>query len=210
MILYLHGLDSSGASAKAQALRAGLAPLPVLTPTYPAHRPAQAVAELSARLETLCAAGPVALAGSSMGGFYGQYLARRFPVRHLYLINPALRPWELLPRFLGPRQSATGECYELRPEHAGATRPYGVERVDDGVPTTLFLDRGDETIDYRIALNLYAHQGRLLVFDGGSHGFDHLPEAIALLRLDYGLLSLPGGRQCSAPPDRCPPRSPGC
>jgi predicted esterase YcpF (UPF0227 family) len=187
-LLYLHGLDSSAASAKALALRSGLAPLPVLAITYPAHQPAQAVAQLSTWIGELCAAGPVALVGSSMGGFYGQYLARQFPVRHLYLINPALRPWELLPRFLGSRQvAATGECYELRPEHAAATRPYGVEGVNDEVPTTLFLDRGDEVIDYRTALAIYADQGRLVVFDGGSHAFEHLAEAIALMRVDLGL-----------------------
>jgi len=68
MILYLHGLNSSGGSAKAALLRRELAPIEVRSPTYPAHRPVRAVAELSDYLVTL----PISrllVVGSSMGGF---------------------------------------------------------------------------------------------------------------------------------------------
>jgi predicted esterase YcpF (UPF0227 family) len=118
-----------------------------------------------------------------MGGFYGQYLARHFPCAHLFMINPALTPWELMEDFVGQRMTtADGEDYFITRALIQATRPYGISDPCDGVPTTLFLDKGDEVIDYRIAKALYRGCGRLLIFEGGDHAFQHLDEAIALIR----------------------------
>jgi predicted esterase YcpF (UPF0227 family) len=146
------------------------------------------VAQLMARMQTLTLQGTIpALIGSSMGGFYGQYLAHRFPVSHLFMINPALKPWELLSAFAETSMTtANGETYRLSKDMIEATRAYGVEQPcdgdDDGVPTTLFLDRGDEVIDYRIAEALYRDCGRLLLYDGGDHAFQHMPQAIDIIR----------------------------
>lgn len=77
--------------------------MPVLAPDYPAHRPAEAVSRLLAWFARLPSPGDrgLVLVGSSIGGFYGQYLACRLPVARLYLVNPALAPWDLLPPYLG-------------------------------------------------------------------------------------------------------------
>jgi hypothetical protein len=122
-----------------------------------------------------------------MGGFYGQYLARRFPVRHLFLINPALRPWDFLPDYVGETMTtALGETYTLSAEQINATRSYGVtdpcDGDDDGVPTTLLVDQGDEVIDPRVAEVMYRDCGQLEVFAGGDHAFQHMDEAIGLIR----------------------------
>ncbi len=87
------------------------------------------------------AEGPVVV-GSSMGGFYGQYLARRFRFHHLFLINPALEPWNLLARFLGQSMTtANGQEYVVSSETAqthaslrasGAVR--GQRDRDDTIP----------------------------------------------------------------------------
>ena len=118
-----------------------------------------------------------------MGGFYGQYLARRFAFRHLFLINPALTPWDLLQDFEGQTQTTDyGETYLIDQDLIESTRSYGVGNPCEGAPTTLFLDRGDEVIDYRIAETLYGNCGRLEIFDGGDHGFQHLDQAIGIIR----------------------------
>jgi predicted esterase YcpF (UPF0227 family) len=127
------------------------------------------------------------LIGSSMGAFYGQHLARQFPVSHLFMINPALQPWELLSTFMdAPMTTAGGEAYRLSADAIEATRAYAIEHPcegdDDGVPTTLFLDQGDEVIDYRIADTLYRGCGRLIRFPGGDHAFQHLEQAIGVIR----------------------------
>jgi len=184
VLVYLHGLNSSSRSVKAGLLREHLAPFEVLAVDYRPHRPDEAIARLSRFFEDLRPQRP-AVIGSSMGGFYGQYLARRFPFSHLFLINPALTPWTFIGERLGETQTtANGENYVLTADLADRLRPYGIETPCDGTPTTLFLDRGDEVIDYRIAERLYADCGRLLVWDGGDHAFQHMDAAIEVL-LDH-------------------------
>lgn len=181
MLVYLHGLNSSGQSLKAARIRDRLAPYPVVAPDYPAHEPTTAIARLSAWFSAL---GPIrpAVLGSSMGGFYGQWLARRFDFSHLFLINPALTPWDLFAQHIGETMvTARGETYQITLDLVERIRPYGVSNPCDGVPTTVFLDRGDEVIDYRIAESLYRTCGRLRIWDGGDHAFGHLDEAIEIL-----------------------------
>ena len=188
MIIYLHGLNSSSQSTKATQLREALAPEKLVVPDYPAHRPDAAVAELTALLSTLAGkGGSPMMIGSSMGAFYGQYLARQFPISHLFMINPALKPWELLPAFVDqPMTTASGDEYRLSAESIEATRAYGLQNPcdgdDDGVPTTLFLDQGDEVIDYQVAQALYRDCGRILVYAGGDHAFQHMEHAIGIIR----------------------------
>ena len=50
----------------------------------------------------------------------------------------------------------------------------------------MFLDKCDEVIDYRIAEDLYRSCGRLMIFEGGDHAFQHLDEAIAVIRAVAG------------------------
>ncbi len=187
MILYLHGLNSAGTAGKAVTLRKSLAPIPITSPTYPAHRPKQAVAELSQLIQRLISKdSKLVIIGSSMGGFYGQYLARQFPVARLILINPALKPWELLHRREGEQQNfVTGERYILTKEDIQQTRDYAIKTVNDHVPTTLFLDKGDETIDYQVAANMYRNTGELIIFEGGDHRFQHMKELITYIQAHY-------------------------
>lgn len=188
MILYLHGLNSGGTAGKATTLREALAPVPVLSPTYPAHRPMQAVYDLQRLISEIEQEHPrLMIVGSSLGGFYGQYLARRFGgIFRLVMINPALRPWELLRGREGEQRNfVTGETYLLTREDIEQTRRFEIKDVNDGVPTTLFLDKGDETIDYRIAAEMYRDAGELFIFEGGDHRFRHMDEAIAIIRRRY-------------------------
>ncbi|ESQ13911.1 MAG TPA: hypothetical protein DDY14_06965 [Chromatiaceae bacterium] len=188
MIIYLHGLNSSSQSTKAKQLGDALAPISLLVPDYPAHRPHAAVAELTLLLAKLTRTGaaPV-LIGSSMGAFYGQYLARQFPISHLFMINPALEPWKLLSDFVDqPMTTAAGVEYRLSADTINGTRAYAVhypcDGDDDGVPTTLFLDQGDELIDYRVAQALYIDCGQVVVYPDGDHAFQHLEHAIGIIR----------------------------
>lgn len=187
MLIYLHGLNSSSQSYKAGLLRERLAPLPVHSPSYPAHRPDDAVERLRDIFSDLAPSVPPLVVGSSMGGFYGQYLARRISFAHLFLINPALTPWALLNDYAGQTQTtAAGETYLVDRALVESTRKFRIDDPCDGTPTTLLLDKGDEVIDYRIAEALYRGCGRLMIFEGGDHGFQHLEEAIAAIRQAAG------------------------
>jgi len=186
MIVYLHGLNSAGSSHKAAVLRERLAPIEVFSPTYPAQSAAQAVASLTQQLSALREERgddtPRVLVGSSMGGFYGAWLGRRLGFDHLVLINPALRPWELLVQVEGWQYNAArDERYYLSAEMVAATRAFATEPARLGLPATLLHDKGDELIDYRQAVAAYDGIADIRLFEGGSHGFEHLDEAVAII-----------------------------
>ncbi len=192
MIIYLHGLNSAGSSAKATWLREHLPDVTVLSPTYPAHNAMTAPAALRAFIAQARAAHPgdarLLLVGSSLGGFWAQYLAPQLGAG-MVLINPALRPDESLRRFCGPqRNEATGERYELTPEQVHAMARYRLARCNPRVQTLVLLDAADEVIDYRLAEDFYRGCGTTFVYPGGSHRFEHLPEALPAIRRLYDTL----------------------
>lgn len=192
MIVYLHGLNSAGSSAKATWLREHLADVAVLSPTYAAHDETTAPAVLREFIVQARAAHRgdtrLMLVGSSLGGFWAQYLAPQVGAG-MVLINPALLPDESLARFCGPqRNDATGEEYVLTPEHVQALARCRPSRCNPHVPTLVLLDTTDEVIDYRVAEFFYRGCGTTIVYPGGSHRFDHLPEALPAIRRLYDAL----------------------
>jgi predicted esterase YcpF (UPF0227 family) len=186
MIIYLHGLNSAGSSAKAAVLRKRLAPVEVFSPSYPAQSAAQAVDALSGQLAALLgkygSTSPRLLVGSSMGGFYGAWLGSRLGFDHLVMINPALRPWELLQQVEGWQYNeAKEERYYLSAQMVTATRAFATEPAEIGLPVTLLHDKGDELIDYRQAVEAYGGIADIRLFEGGSHAFEHMDEAVAII-----------------------------
>ena len=134
------------------------------------HRPAQAIAAL----EELLArdAGETALIGSSLGGYYATWLAERDAARamRVVLVNPAVRPYELLAQALGPQTNLyTGERYELTAEHLDELRALEVDAVTP--ERYLLITRtGDEVLDYREGVDKYRGCEQLVI-EGGDHGF---------------------------------------
>jgi uncharacterized protein len=186
MVVYLHGLNSAGSSGKAAVLRERLAPIEVHSPTYPAQSAAEAVDTLSGELGRLLQRvepkTPRLLVGSSMGGFYGAWLARRLGFHHLVMINPALQPWALLRQVEGWQYNAAQDLrYYLSPEMVAATREYGMPPGEIGVPLTLLLDAGDELIDSQATADLCRGVANVHLFAGGSHGFDHMDNAVVII-----------------------------
>ena len=182
----MHGLNSAGSSHKAQVFRENLPHIEVLSPTYPAQSPDEAAARLSEfmgeTLQCISAKEPLLIVGSSMGGFYGVWIAERFEVDHLVMINPALRPWNLLPEVKGPQYNAARDLhYELTEAMIEATRSYHLEPGQGRIPTTLLLDEGDELIDSRRTAQAYRDHGSIHLFPGGSHQFDHMEEALEII-----------------------------
>jgi len=175
MIVYLHGFNSSGGSAKAAWLRRQLSHIDVLSPTYPAHVADEAPAFLRKYFADLRRNHPsdkkLLLVGSSMGGFWARYLAPELGAG-MALINPSLHPEIGLLKVVGiNRNLGTGEEYEL-------TEAQVLAACNRRVPTLVLLDEADEVIDYREAEAFYRECGRVVVYPGGSHQFDHLAEAL--------------------------------
>ena len=123
--------------------------------------------------------------GSSLGGFWAQYLAPEFDAS-LVLINPSLRPDETLARHVGRfRNTATGTETVLTLDNVRILKAYRVEPCDPRVPTLALLDERDEVLDYRIAATALRGCGKTIVYPGGSHRFDHLNEALPEIRALY-------------------------
>ena len=181
MLVYLHGFASSGQSLKARRLAEWLAPLPVLAPTYP-QTPARAGPFLREYILTqLAERRPerLLLVGSSLGGYYGEWLAREFGCG-LVLINPALDPAGVLRPLLGEnRIYCSGERFHFGPEDLQALARYDCGKPCVGAgPRLLLVDLGDEVIDSQLALTRYRDCARCLAFEGGDHAFAHLRESL--------------------------------
>lgn len=181
-VLYMHGLNSAPASFKASQLRAAMQAMGLDAQLrVPAlhHQPRQAIAQLEALIAEL---GRPLLVGSSLGGYYATHLAERHGLKAL-LINPAVRPHTLFDGLMGPQQNLySGEIWQLSEEHLTALAALEVPPPQDPARYQVWLQTGDETLDYRQAERYY--QGCTLCIEaGGDHGFagfaEHLPQLLA-------------------------------
>ena len=147
-----------------------------IAPALP-HQPA-AAAQL---LEDLVRTHPhSAVVGSSLGGYYATYLAEKFALPAV-LINPAVRPYELLVEALGRQKNyRSGEEYDFTEQHIEQLRTLEVDAI---TPSRYFLmvETADEVLDYRSAVERY-RDARHLIVEGGDHGFQsfavHLDAAL--------------------------------
>ncbi|MGY3896349.1 YqiA/YcfP family alpha/beta fold hydrolase [Aeromonas enterica] len=186
VLLYLHGFNSSPGSAKAQQMAAWVAAhrpdIEVIIPAQP-NTPAaawtaiaQTIAEAVARHGDNLKLGAV---GSSLGGFMATRVSEQYGCRAA-LINPAVRPHELLCDYLGPQVNPyTDEQYELLPAHMDELRALAVPVT---APERLWIlqQQEDEVLDYRKALTEYRF-ARLSLECGGNHaftGFERYPAQI--------------------------------
>lgn len=187
MILYLHGFLSTGESYKAQWFKKAFGDLgiEVLTPTYPIANPEKTVAYLKNYIEENIlnakekATNPAwQIFGSSMGGFYGEYLSDLYGVP-LVMVNPALNPVSVFKQHYGDYEHPiTGERITINDEFIELiTKLITLNPVS--APSRLLLDKEDETIPYEFAYQKYQNvsQSTILAFEGGDHAFQHLDEA---------------------------------
>lgn len=171
MLIYVHGFNSSALSYKAGLLREHLQKLG-LAEHYAcpelSHRPEQAITQLRALLaphDPRC----VTLVGSSLGGFYSTWLAEHLGARAV-LVNPAVRPYELLAPAIGPQKNLyTHQHYEFTQGHLDELRALEVGHITPQ-RYLLITATGDEVLDYRDGVARYAGCEQIIV-NGSDHGF---------------------------------------
>lgn len=193
VLIYVHGFNSSPDSWKARALRAELKRqgreqqlrVPALS-----HWPAEAIEQLEA--EIAAANGPVTLIGSSLGGYYSTWLVEQNPALRAVLVNPAVHPYRLLEEWLGQNTNLyTREQYQLTERHLEQLLALDCPQLQHPDRYLLLVQTGDETLDYREAVDKYAACARF-VQPGGSHGFEHFEALIpALQAFSEGRVELP-------------------
>ncbi len=179
-ILYLHGLNSSPLSQKASQLARALETMGAREQLkVPAlhHHPRQAMLQLEAEVAEL---GRPLLVGSSLGGYYATHLAERFGLKAL-LINPAVAPHRRFDGYLGPQTNLyTGEVWQLTEDHVTALAELETPAPEDAERYQVWLQTGDETLDYRQAADFYRGCA-LRIQAGGDHGFQGFAERLPAL-----------------------------
>ncbi len=186
-LVYIHGFLSSPRSSKALNVEQWLKRqrpeiryyCPFLSP-YPNE-----VQECLESLVESLLPQPVYLMGSSMGGFWATYLVEKYNLRAV-LINPAVRPFEHMPAYIGKtlKNFHTDHTYCLQPAHIDELAKADVAQVTRSENYWLMVQTGDETLDYRQAVEKYRDCGQL-VEPGGDHSFQNfekwIPEAVTFL-----------------------------
>lgn len=172
-LLYLHGFNSSPQSYKARMLHEYMSVLGlgdrIDIPAIPPD-PADAVSLLQQRADAITKDGQLALAGSSLGGFYATWLAEHYHCPAV-LINPAVKPHELLEKYLGENTNYyTDERWVLDNTHIEQFRRLYIGNITDPHRYLLLLQTGDQTLDYREAEQKYRGSPSLIE-QGGSHEF---------------------------------------
>ncbi|HWR79288.1 MAG TPA: YqiA/YcfP family alpha/beta fold hydrolase [Pseudomonas sp.] len=186
-ILYIHGLNSSPASTKAQQLLGAMQRMGIADQLYlPAlhHHPRQAIAQLEA---IIAGAGQPLLVGSSLGGYYATHLAQRYGLKML-LINPSVRPHRRFDHCLVMQTNYyTGEQWMPTEEHMATLAELEVPPPLEPARCQVWLQTGDETLDYREAEDYY-RACSLRIQAGGDHGYSgfarQLPALLAFAGVD--------------------------
>jgi predicted esterase YcpF (UPF0227 family) len=175
--VYLHGFLSSPKSKKAQELiqffEHHQMKEQLRVPTLP-FAPAEAIKQAQQAIDELKkqpGIEQVFVMGSSLGGFYATYLAEEESLKAV-LINPAVRPFELFDKYLGPNEHFyDGQTYLLEPKHIEQLRMIEVEYLSRPKESLLLLQTGDETLDYQLAVEKYG-ECPSWIEPGGSHSFE--------------------------------------
>lgn len=172
LVIYLHGFLSSPQSQKAtQTLEFASANYPNLTIEIPqlANYPNEAVAIIE-QIIAKHKGKKLRFIGSSLGGFLSTFMLEKYSGKAV-LINPAVRPFELLGDFLGEHiHPYTGQAFLLENKHIEELRQLDTATLHPTSSYWVLLQTADETLDYRQAQTKYqAH--KLSIEQGGDHSF---------------------------------------
>lgn len=174
LVIYLHGFLSSPQSTKAQlTLKYVRTNYPELAFEMPqlANYPLEAIKTIEACIAKHKGK-KLRFIGSSLGGFLATSLLEKHSGKAV-LINPAVRPFELLKDYMGQHTNPdTGQHFLLKPKHITELRRLDTPNLALGSRYWVLLQTADETLDYRQAAAKY-HQHKVSIEQGGDHSFQN-------------------------------------
>lgn len=187
-LLYIHGFNSSPQSAKANNLKQWIEvnypQINMIVPQLPNY-PQQAQAMLDDIVQQHQHE-KMGLVGSSLGGYFSIWFSERYQLPAV-VVNPAVRPFDLLQDYLGDNTNPyTHEQYVLEEKHIHELKSLYIERLTSPQLIWLLQQMGDEVLDYREAV-AYLSKCKQTVEPDGNHafiGFDaYFSEIVDFLQL---------------------------
>ena len=180
LIAYIHGFLSGPNALKSRLLRDFLKKshpdIRFTAPDFP-DTPREAEQTLEEFCRS-CEGDRLCLVGSSMGGFFSTLLSRRHGLKAA-LLNPCCHPQDFLSSYTGESYNPeTGRRFEIKPEmwHFLAELDQTLEGFDRSL-IKVYLQSGDEVLDYRRSLDFYKGC-RMQVTEGGCHTFENFEQII--------------------------------
>jgi hypothetical protein len=189
LLVYLHGFRSSPRSSKAVLTGDAVRTLSSLENPIEWYCP-QLLASPKASMEMVIKHieaskhDRLVVIGSSLGGYYANYLAEKFACKAVAL-NPAVRAAKELAPHVGMLTSYdTNEPYDFRPEYIDELRALQVDKISNPSRYFLMAAKGDELLDWQEMVHFYKDAEKL-VLEGSDHGIadypDHLPQVLKFI-----------------------------
>ena len=127
----------------------------------------------------------IIIIGSSLGGFYTNYLAEKYSCKGITL-NPAVRAARELAPHVGMMTAYdSDEPFDFRAEYIDELKALQVDAIT--IPERYFLiaATGDELLDWQEMASFYSG-AKQLILKGSDHGIsnyaDHLPAVIEFIQ----------------------------
>lgn|SRR5690625_162725 len=189
MILYLHGFRSSPDSYKARLMHESLQALELQDRWHCPQlstQPRRAIQECMQLItQQLGADEPLAIVGSSLGGFYATYLAEQWPNARAVVLNPVVNAARQLANYVGTLTNFhSNESFEFTLDDVRSLEELAVTAITRPERYFLLAATGDELLDWR---EMAAHYegAKQHIISGSDHGLsdfaDYLPEVLSFI-----------------------------
>jgi predicted esterase YcpF (UPF0227 family) len=189
LLVYLHGFRSSPNSTKAVMTGEAVRALSSVENTYEWYCP-QLLASPKQSMDMVVKhidqseANRIVIIGSSLGGFYTNYLAEKYRCKGIVL-NPAVYAARELEPHVGMMTAYDSEePFDFKAEYIDQLRALQVDAISDPHRYFLIAAKGDELLDWKEMVAFYSG-AQQLVLEGSDHGIadyaDHLQAVIQFI-----------------------------
>ena len=189
LLVYLHGFRSSPNSTKAVMTGEAVKALSTSEHSYEWYCP-QLLASPGQSMDMVVQhidqskADRIVIIGSSLGGFYTNYLAEKYQCKGIVL-NPAVYAARELEPHVGMMTAYDSEePFDFKAEYINELRALQVERIIDPKRYFLIAAKGDELLDWKEMVAFYPG-AKQLILEGSDHGIadyaTHLPAVIEFI-----------------------------
>jgi len=176
-LIYLHGFNSSAQSIKAlntrQYFQEHSVDFNLSIPNLPSS-PLEVVDAVTCLIREIGASQVAGFIGSSLGGYLSLYFQQSTvfeSIPKIVLINPAVRPYELLVDYIGENQNPyTGERYTVESHHMNELKSLSVPSIATPDNTLLLTQTGDEVLGFQQAVSALP-KAKAWVTAGGDHAY---------------------------------------